>query len=71
MPGGVESAGMYQALGMLACFGLGMALFVVAARAAALRLGIAWRDALMYFGVLPQRDDALSPRRAPAPPRAR
>ena len=62
---------MYQALGMLAAFGLGTVLFVVAVRAAALRLGIGWRDALMYFGVLPQRDEALLPRRAPAPPPGR
>ena len=62
---------MYQALGMLAAFGLGIALFVVVARAAALRLGIAWREALMYFGVLAQRDEALSSRRAPTRPRGR
>jgi hypothetical protein len=57
---------MYQALGMLAAFGLGMVLFGVAVRAVALRLGIAWRDALLYFGVLPQRDE---PRRRAARPR--
>lgn len=60
---------MYQALGMLVAFGLGTALLAVAARAVALRLGIAWRDALRYFGVLQQRDEPFSPRRAPARPR--
>ena len=60
---------MYQALGMLVAFGLGMAVLAVAARAVALRLGIAWRDALMYFGVLPQAEDGVPPRRAPASPR--
>jgi hypothetical protein len=62
---------MYQALGMLAAFGLGMVLFVMAARAAALHLKIGWRDALMYFGVLLQRDEGFSPRRAAARPRRR
>jgi hypothetical protein len=62
---------MHQALGMLAAFGLGMVLFALAARAVALRLGIAWREALTYFGVLPQGDEAFSPRRAAARRRRR
>jgi len=61
---------MYQALGMLAAFGLGMVLFAAALRAIAFRLGIAWRDALTYFGVLPQPDEVLPPG-APVPPRRR
>ena len=62
---------MYQALGMLVAFGVGTVLFAAAARGVAFRLGIAWRDALTYFGVLPHRDEVLAPRRAPAGSRRR
>lgn len=62
---------MYQALGMLVAFGVGMVVFVTAVRAVALRWGITWRDVLTYFGVLPQQDEPFGPRRAPARPRGR
>jgi hypothetical protein len=61
---------MYQALGMVFAFGVGMVLFAAAVRAVALRWGIAWREALTYFGVMPE-DEPFPARRAPARPRGR
>jgi hypothetical protein len=62
---------MYQALGMVVAFGVGMVLFGAAVRAVALRWGIAWREALTYFGVMPEQDEPFPARRAPARPRGR
>ncbi|MFL5819424.1 MAG: hypothetical protein ACJ76S_01890 [Solirubrobacteraceae bacterium] len=57
---------MHQVLGMLAAFALGIMLFGALTRAVVLRLGLRWRDALMYFGVLPYPDDLLRSRQRPA-----
>lgn len=51
---------------MLAAFALGIMLFGALTRAVVLRLGLRWRDALMYFGVLPYPDDLLRSRQRPA-----
>jgi hypothetical protein len=62
---------MHQALGIVVAFGLGLALLAATVRAVALRWGIVWRDALTYFGVLPEQEEAVRVRRAPARPRGR